>query len=194
MPRFSPLTIAGLLLGLSCPAFAQDFLPSFPPQFGETPFGGPFGGLPMRGGELGRRFPENPLAEEVPDADEAEKAAKLREKLASVVAEKAALLNSAALEAEIAREQRHIRELKALQGLHRLRREMEAFDEKYRDSDAGRQVQRMLQQLRRNPGPSPFPPFPGGIAPFSPFPQPRNDDDFREERDGSRENSVFPEP
>src|SRR5262249_32261723 len=85
---------------------------------------------------------------ETPDAAEAAKSAKLREKLRTVIDEKASLLNSAALEAEISQQQRQIVELKAQHEIRQLRRGLQELSENFPDSDAGRQAAELLNIMR----------------------------------------------
>ena len=85
------------------------------------------------------------LAADTPDAAEAETLAGLREKLRMVIEEKAALLNAAALEAEIAIHQRQIMELKALQELQRLFHSLKELSDKYPESEAAKRAKVMLE-------------------------------------------------
>ncbi len=113
--------------------------------------------------------PESLLAGETPDAAEAEKTAQLREKLRAVIDEKASLLNSAALEAEIATHQRQIAELKALKELQRLEQGLKELSDKYPDSLSARRARDVLELLtQRRLVPKPDDGFGGPTPTFTP--------------------------
>jgi hypothetical protein len=122
------------------------------------------------------------LVSDVPDASEAETIAALRAGLRKVIDQKAALLNAAALEAEIRIQERQIVELQALQELQRLKRSLTELSEEFPHTEAGRRAKLMLMNsnpvnvapsygLRPNWAP-PYQPYEEVAEPFAPRLQP----------------------
>jgi hypothetical protein len=134
------------------------------------------------------------LAVESPEAEEAEKTAELREELQKVIEEKASLLNATALAAEIELHRRQIDELKALQELQRLQKNLEELSDKFPDSDAGRRAREVLNLLK-NAGPRPTlrPDADVFDVPRRPTTAPAPDDGFRDDRIPRRKPALEPD-